>query len=277
MRSPRAAGKAWRLSAAALAIAWSVFPIAMVVLSSFKSQRDIFAIPPQLVFEPSLENYRRLLKEWPAFLPDMANSLVVTIGATLLTVVASTLAGYVYARFRGRALALSAFFMVLVRMLPPIVVTLPLFPLFSWLHLTDTHLVLVLMYAAFFVSLSTWIMRAFIDQVPRELEEAAVVDGAGLLQVLRMVVLPLVVNGVIAASLFVIVYAWNEFIFALIFTTRIARTAPLVMSEMLSTTDGVDWGVLFAAATVQLAPILAFILAAQRYVIAGLTAGAVKG
>jgi len=277
MPRPGPLGRTLRLSAAATAVAWSVFPIAMVVLSSFKPQREIFAIPPSLIFAPSLDNYRRLLAEWPAFLPNMLNSLVVTAGATLLTVVLSTLAGYVYARFRGRALALSAFFMVVVRMLPPIVVTLPLFPLFSWLRLSDTHLVLVLLYAAFFVSLSTWIMRAFIDQVPRELEEAAVVDGAGLAQVLRMVVLPLVLNGVIAASLFVIVYAWNEFIFALIFTTRVARTAPLVMSEMLSTTDGVDWGVLFAAATVQLAPILAFILAAQRYVIAGLTAGAVKG
>jgi multiple sugar transport system permease protein len=277
MRSPGPLGRAWRLSAAALAVAWSVFPIAMVVLSSFKPQREIFGIPPTLVFAPSLDNYRRLFAEWPAFLPNMLNSLIVTIGATLVTVLFSTLAGYVYARFRGRVLALSAFFMVVVRMLPPIVVTLPLFPLFSWLHLSDTHLVLVLLYAAFFVSLSTWIMRAFVDQVPRELEEAAVVDGAGLLQVLRMVVLPLVLNGIVAASLFVIVYAWNEFIFALVFTTRVARTAPLVMSEMLSTTDGVDWGVLFAAATLQLAPILAFILAAQRYVIAGLTAGAVKG
>jgi len=277
MHRPGPVGRTLRLSAAGAAILWSVFPIAMVVLSSFKAQRDIFAIPPNLVFAPTLDNYRRLLSEWPAFFPNMLNSLIVTVGATLLTVVLSTLAGYVYARFRGRALALSAFFMVVVRMLPPIVVTLPLFPLFSWMHLSDTHLVLILLYAAFFVSLSTWIMRAFIDQVPRELEEAAVVDGAGLLQVLRMVVLPLVLNGVIAASLFVIVYAWNEFIFALVFTTRIARTTPLVMSEMLSTTDGVDWGVLFAAASIQVAPILAFILAAQRYVIAGLTAGAVKG
>lgn len=277
MRRPGPLGRALRLSGAAAAIAWSVFPIAMVVLSSFKPQREIFAIPPQLVFAPTLDNYRRLVTEWPAFFPNMLNSLIVTTGATLLTVLCATLAGYVYARFRGRILALSAFFMVLVRMLPPIVVTLPLFPFFSWLRVNDTHFVLIVLYAAFFVSLATWIMRAFIDQVPRELEEAALVDGAGLFQVLRMVVLPLVVNGVIAASLFVIVFAWNEFIFALVFTTRIARTTPLVMSEMLSTTDGVDWGVLFAAATVQLAPILAFILAAQRYVIAGLTAGAVKG
>jgi multiple sugar transport system permease protein len=273
----RATDRTLRLTAALLAIAWSLFPIAMVVLSSFKPQREIFAIPPTLRFDPTLDNYQRLLADWPAFLPNMLNSLIVTVGATLLTVFAATLAGYVYARFRSRALALSAFFMVVVRMLPPIVVTLPLFPLFSWLRLNDTHIVLVVLYAAFFVSLSTWIMRAFVDQVPRELEEAAVADGASLAQVLRLVVLPLVLNGVVAASLFVIVYAWNEFIFALVFTTRIARTTPLVMSEMLSTTDGVDWGVLFAAATLQLLPVLAFILAAQRYVIAGLTAGAVKG
>jgi multiple sugar transport system permease protein len=273
----RATDRTLRVATALLAIAWSVFPIAMVVLSSFKPQREIFAIPPSLRFDPTLDNYARLLAEWPAFLPNMLNSLIVTVGATLLTVFAATLAGYVYARFRSRALALSAFFMVVVRMLPPIVVTLPLFPLFSWARLNDTHLVLVLLYAAFFVSLSTWIMRAFVDQVPRELEEAAVADGASLAQVLRLVVLPLVLNGVVAAALFVIVYAWNEFVFALVFTTRIARTTPLVMSEMLSTTDGVDWGVLFAAATLQLLPVLAFILAAQRYVIAGLTAGAVKG
>jgi multiple sugar transport system permease protein len=277
MRRPGLVERGLRLSAAAMAIIWSVFPIAMVVLSSFKAQREIFAIPPSLLFQPTLDNYRRLLEEWPAFFPNMLNSLIVTVGATLLTVVVSTLAGWVYARGRSRLLSLSAFFMVVVRMLPPIVVTLPLFPLFSWAQVNDTHLVLMVLYATFFVSLSTWIMRAFVDQVPRELEEAAFVDGAGILQVLRMVVLPLVINGVIAAALFVIVYAWNEFIFALVFTTRVARTTPLVMSEMLSTTDGVDWGVLFAAATLQLAPILGFILAAQRYVIAGLTAGAVKG
>ncbi len=277
MRRPRAGERALRLSAAALAVVWSVFPIALVVMSSFRPQRDIFAIPPTLIFSPTLDNYERLLREWPAFLPNMLNSVIITAGATIVTVSFSTLAGYVYARFSGKTLALSAFFMVVVRMLPPIVVTLPLFPLFSWLGVNDTHLVLILLYAAFFVSLATWIMRAFIAQVPRELEEAAWVDGANLAQILRHVVLPLVLNGLVAASLFVVVYAWNEFIFALVFTTRTARTTPLVMSEMLSTIDGVDWGVLFAAATLQLVPVLLFVLAAQKYIIAGLTAGAVKG
>ena len=277
MVRPRALGRAWRLSAAALAVGWSIFPIALVVLSSLRPQRDIFRIPPSFIFTPTFDNYRRLLAEWPAFLPDMLNSLIITAGAVLVTVLFATLAGYAYARHAGKWLAASAFFMVLVRMIPPIVVTLPLFPLFSLLHLNDTHLVLVLLYSAFFVSLATWIMRAFIDQVPRELEEAARVDGAHLFHIFRHVILPLVTSGMLAAGLFVAVYAWNEFVFALVFTTRNARTTPMVMSEMLSTTDGVDWGVLFAAATLQLAPVLASVLAAQRYVIAGLTAGAVKG
>jgi multiple sugar transport system permease protein len=277
MRRPGALGRAARLAAALLAVCWSVFPIALVVLSSFRPQRDIFAIPPTLIFSPTFNNYARLLEQWPAFLPNMLNSFLITAGATLVCVGFATLAGYVYARFQSRLLAVSAFLMVALRMLPPIVVTLPLFPLFSALGVNDTHIVLVLLYAAFFVSLCTWIMRAFIDQVPRELEEAAVVDGARLWQILRHVILPLVLNGLIAAALFVVVYAWNEFVFALVFTTRNARTTPLVMSEMLSTIDGVDWGVLFAAATIQLAPVLLFVLAAQRYVIAGLTAGAVKG
>jgi multiple sugar transport system permease protein len=120
-------------------------------------------------------------------------------------------------------------------------------------------------------------LRAFIDQIPRELEEAAVIDGAGLRQILLRVVLPLVGNGLVAASIFVVVFAWNEYFFALIFTTREARTTPLIIAEILSTVEGVDWGILFAAATVQLAPILVFVIAVQRYVVAGLTASAVKG
>lgn len=113
--------------------------------------------------------------------------------------------------------------------------------------------------------------------VPHELEEAAVVDGAHLFQIPRHVILPLVPNGLIAPALFVVVHAWNELVFALVFTTRNARTTPLLMSEMPSTIDGVDWGVLFAAATIRLLPVPLFVLAAQRYVTAGLMAGAVKG
>ena len=114
-----------------------------------------------------------------------------------------------------------------------IVITLPLFPVVNALKLNDTHAILILLYAAFFVSLSTWIVKAGIDQLPRELEEAARVDGATLPQLLRLVVLPLIAPTLVAASVFVLVFAWNEFLFAFIFTTTKAKTAPLILSEMM--------------------------------------------
>jgi multiple sugar transport system permease protein len=276
MRSSLAA-RTVRALLATLAVAWSVFPILLVVLSSFKEGHRIFETPPSFVFSSTLEHYVRLWEKWPDFFSNMLNSLIVTVGATLLTVATATLGGYVHARYRSRLLTGTAFMMILVRMLPPIVVTLPLFPAVNWLRIHDTHLLLVVIYATFFVSLATWIMKAFIERIPRELEEAAFVDGAGLRQILLRVILPLSANGVFAASVFVLVYSWNEYFFALIFTTRSAKTAPLVISEILSTVEGVDWGLLFAAATLQLLPIVVFVVAAQRYVVAGLAAGSVKG
>lgn len=256
---------------------WSGAPIALLVISSLKPPRDIFSFPPTIIFAPTLDNYRALAARWPGFFDAMWNSLIITVGATIVTVITTTMAGYVYARVRTRASAASSFFMILIRMIPPIVITLPLFPLVNILRLSDTHIVLIILYATFFVSLNTWIMKAFIDQIPLELEEAATADGATLWQVLRHIILPLSAQGMIAASTFVLIFSWNEFLFAFIFTTSNAKTAPIVISEMVGAIDGVDWGILFAAATVQLVPVLVFVIAVQKYVIAGLTAGSLKG
>jgi multiple sugar transport system permease protein len=272
----RAGRRAIRAALIAAAVLWSAFPIALVVLSSFKPPSEIFAVPPSFVFEPTLDNYVVLWREHAAFFRALASSLVVTLGTTLVVIAASTLAGYVYARYRSRFLSSTAFGLLAARMLPPIIITVPLFPALNALRLNDTHTLLVLLYAAFYVSLGTWIMRAFVAKLPVELEEAAAVDGAGLASILWRVVLPLVVPGVIAVAIFVVVFAWNEYVFALIFTTRNARTAPVIIGEMLGTVEGVQWGAIFAAATVQLVPVLALVVALQRYLVAGLTAGAVK-
>jgi len=269
--------RALRYLALVLVLLWSGFPILLVVLSSFKPPREILAVPPTFLFEPTLANYAALVQRWPAFFDALGNSLVITTGATLLTVITTTLAGYVYSRLRSRVLAVSAFWMIVIRMVPPIVITLPLFPVVNMLRLNDTHLLLILLYATFFVSLNTWIMKAFIDQIPAELEEAAIIDGARLHQILRHVILPLAAQGMIAASTFVLIFSWNEFLFAFIFTTTEAKTAPLVISEMIGAIDGVEWGALFAAATLQLLPILVFVIAVQKFVIAGMTAGSLKG
>jgi multiple sugar transport system permease protein len=271
------AGRALRAAGILLFLLWSVGPVLFVVLASFKTQIDIFEYPPRLLFRPTLENYVSLWRNWPAFFHTMGNSLVIAVGATLLCGGASFLAGYAYSRFAGRLLALSALYMIAVRLLPPIVVTLPLFPAVDWLGLSDTHAVLILLYAAFWVSLFTMIMKTAIDEVPRELDEAAEVDGAGRLQTLIRVILPLSVQGVLAGSIFVFVFAWNEFLFALIFTTENAKTTPLVISEVMDAIYGTDWGVLFAGVTVQILPVVLLVALAQRLLVSGLTAGSVKG
>ena len=120
-------------------------------------------------------------------------------------------------------------------------------------------------------------MRTFIEQIPRELDEAASIDGAGRLTILWQVIVPLAAPGILAVSVFVAVYAWNEFLFAFVFTATRAKTAPLVISEMIGSIDGVDYGILFAASTVQLVPVLLFVIFMNRHLVAGLTAGATKG
>ena len=276
VRRPSPLERTVRALLVALALVWSGLPILLVVLSSFKEAKQIFEVPPSLIFVPTLDNYALLWREKPEFLRALGNSLAIAVGTLAVTLAASTLAGYVYARLRSRFLDVSAFGMLAARMLPPIIITVPLFPALNALRLNDTHLLLILLYAAFYVSLGTWIMRAFVAQIPLELEEAAAVDGAGIGTILVRIVLPLVVPGLIAVGLFVVVFAWNEYVFAMIFTTRNARTAPVVIGEMLGTVEGVQWGVIFAAATVQLVPVLALVIALQRFLVAGLTAGAVK-
>lgn len=256
---------------------WSLAPIAFVVVSSLKPPGEIFAYPPTLLFTPTLQNYIGLWQEFGEFFKTLGNSLIVSIGATVFTTAVGFMAGYVYSRYSGRLIAASALYMIAIRLLPPIVVTLPLFPVVSWLRLSDTHIVLILLYSAFWVSLVTVILKTFIDEIPRELDEAAEIDGASQWQILMRIILPLTSQGLAAGAIFVFIFAWNEFLFALIFTTTQAKTAPLVLSEVMDAIYGTSWGVLFAGVTVQLLPVLLLVVLANRLIVAGLTAGSVKG
>jgi multiple sugar transport system permease protein len=258
------------------ALAWAVFPIAFLVLSSLKMPRDIFASPPRILVVPTLVNYHNLFGEHPELLTAFINSGVITALATLVALAVSFPAGYVFSRYQSKLLRWTAFFTVAIRMLPPIIITIPLFPLFHALGLFDLHATVAILYAAFFASLLTWIMKAFIDTVPREIEEAAVIDGATKFQVLTKIVLPLSKLGIFTGSVFVIIFSWNEFLFALLFTGTNSRTAPIVLSELLGGAYGAEWGMVFAASVVQLIPILLFTWATSGLLQRGLTLGAVK-
>lgn len=261
----------------ALIVVWSAFPILYIVISSFKQQREIFKFPPDLIFTPTLEHYTALATRWTGFFPTMLNSLIIAVGATALACVVSVLSGFVYSRFQSRFLAGSVLYLIAIRLLPPIVVTLPLFPVVDALRLSDTHIVLIVLYATFWVSLCTMIMKTFIDKIPRTLDEAAIIDGANTMQTLVRVILPLALQGLAACAIFVFVFSWNEYLFALIFTTQHAKTAPLIIAEVMDAVSGTNWGVLFAGVTVQLVPVTVLVMLAQRFLIAGLTAGSVKG
>ncbi|HUH39638.1 MAG TPA: carbohydrate ABC transporter permease [Castellaniella sp.] len=260
-----------------LIIIWSAVPILFIVVSSIMPAQLVFRFPPTLMFTPTLEHYFTLWRQWEGFFPALSNSLIVAAAATLFSALVSFLAGYAYSRYASRWLASTALYLIAIRMLPPIVVTLPLFPLADYLGMNDTHLVLIVLYSAFWVSLFTMIMKTFIDEVPDELDEAALMDGASRLQTLFRVILPLTLQGMVAGGLFVFVYSWNEFLFALIFVSQKAQTAPLLISQVMGGVDGTEWGVLFAGVTVQFLPVIALVVILQRYLVAGLTAGAVKG
>ncbi len=268
---------AGRMGILAVILLWSGFPILMVILSSFKEPKTIFDYPPKFLFKPTLNNYFDLSREWPEYYSTLFNSLVVTVGAVLLTVFLCFLAGYAYSRFRSRALTLSAFFLLVVRMLPPIVITIPLYPVFSALGLFDKHITLIVLYAVFFLSLGTFLMKAFIDQLPIELDESAFIDGASRLQILRKIIFPLSSHGLMATATFVLIFSWKEYMYALLFTTTKAKTAPLIISEMLSAVVGVSWGPVFAAATLQLIPVLIYVLVVQGVLVEGMLVGSVKG
>jgi multiple sugar transport system permease protein len=277
MRNKRLLICAVKAAALAAILIWSLGPILFMLISSLKPSIDIFATPPHFFFTPTLEHYVSLLTKWGDFFLGLGHSVIVTAGTTILTILASTLAGYAYSRFRGPAMTGSATFLIAIRLIPPIVITLPLFPAVNFLKLNDTLGLLIVLYATFYVSLGSLLMRTFIDQIPRELDEAAMLDGADSFNLLLRVITPLAKPGILAVSVFVIVFAWNEYLFAFIFTSTRAKTAPLVISDMLASFDQIDWGVLFAASTIQLIPILAFVLLMQRHLVAGLSAGAIKG
>src|SRR5580765_1976534 len=164
LRRARAGAVIGKGIAVTLILIWSLVPIAFIVVSAVKPSADIFAVPPRLAFVPTLKHFADLWSQWRGFFTGLLNSAIVTAGATLLAVGASTMAGYAYSRFRSPQMAGTALFLIAARLLPPIVITLPLFPMVNWLRLNDTHLVLIVLYATFFVSLGTLLMRTFIDQ-----------------------------------------------------------------------------------------------------------------
>lgn len=260
----------------ALAVVWTVFPLYYLFLTSVKDRRVLFETPPSLIAQPTLDTYRAIYIE-RGFYTFFANSFIVASGTVVLTLVIASLAafGFTQWRFKGREVV---FFGSLVgRMFAPVTTLVPIYLMLRFVGLLDHELGLILVHSAFSLPLAIIVLRDFFQQVPKDLTESALIDGATSLQVLRRIILPLSANGLVASGLLVFVESWNEFLFALILTSLRAKTAPVVLATLSDTEGQIQWGALSALGVGTVLPTILVMVFLGRFLIRGLTLGAVKG
>lgn len=260
-----------------IAVSWAFFPVIYAIISSFKMPLNIWDYPPRFSGPYySLINYQDLITKWPDYFKNIRNSLIITAGTVGVVIACSILGAYAFSRFTHGLVRMSALFIIAIRMVPPMVISIPLFPLFNSWGLIDKHITLIILYAAFMVSMTTLLMKTFVDDVPVALEEAAMIDGCSRLQAFLKVTIPLSAPGVVAVIIFTSIFAWNEYLFAFVFAGRRSATAPLILSEFMGAIMGVQWGMLLAATVIHLIPMVVLTWMVQSYLIKGMRFGAIK-
>ena len=282
-------------------------PLVWILLTGFKTPSDSVAYPPKVLSAPSLEGYcnvftirSRQAPEYMSSLPPasgycdkiarergmviagasktpgrLLNSVVIGFGSTFLAVFLGTLAAYAFSRFRVPLKDDLMFFILSTRFMPPIAVAIPIYLMYRELGLTDTHFGMILLYTAVNVSLAVWLLKGFIDEIPREYEEAALVDGYTRLQAFVKTVLPQAATGIAATAVFCLIFAWNEYAFAVLLTSGVAQTMPPFIPFIIGE-GGQDWPAVAAATTLFVVPILAFTVMLRKHLLRGITFGAVR-
>ena len=260
----------------AAALLWTLFPLYYLFLTSVKSGKTIMEYPPRLLVWPDFGIYQHILiKEH--FYRFFVNSFIISSGATLLALAIGGTAAFAFSHwsFRGKE---PLFLVSMVgRMFPPITTLIPIYLAVKLLNLVDTHLALIMVYASFQVPLILLILRDFFNQVPREITECAYIDGCSSWMVFYRIVIPLAKNRIMAAGILCFVEAWNEFIFALVLTSFNAKTAPVVLATFVENEGSLQWGALAALGVWTVMPTLLFMLFLKKFLIRGLTMGALKG
>jgi multiple sugar transport system permease protein len=285
----------------------TLIPLLWILATSFKSPPDSISYPPKVFFEPTLEGYvnlftnrsrqtkdyieslgpattwydkivrkRNMVITGPSkFFDRYMNSIIIGFGSTFLAVFLGTLAAYGFSRFKVPMKDDLLFFILSTRMMPPIAVAIPIYLMYRTIGLSDTALGMILLYTAVNVSLSVWLLKGFMDEIPREYEEAAVVDGYTRLQAFWKVVLPQARAGIAATAIFCLIFAWNEYAFALLLTSGSAQTAPPFIPIIIGE-GGLDWPAVAAGTTLFLLPIVIFTIFLRNQLLRGITFGAVR-
>src|SRR5262245_16321594 len=249
-------------------------PALFIVQMSFKTGLEAFQMPPTLSFHVTLENYVDVLQG--KFVRSLTNSAVTATTATILALVLGVPAAYALSRTRFRGARLVSLWTLSTRMAPAIAFGIPFFLIYKDLGLIDTRLGLVIIYLTFNLSLVIWMMRAFFDGLPQSLEEAAYIDGAGVVGAFSAIALPLSAPGLATTAVFTFLLSWNDFFYSLLLTRSEAITAPVAIVNFMNY-ESWEWGKVAAAATMIMFPVVALSVVVRKYIVRGLTAGAVKG
>jgi multiple sugar transport system permease protein len=287
--------------------ALSMVPLLWIFLTALKSPSDAIAYPPKVIFRPTMDGscslFTTLSRQTPEYLaalpppagicdqvardrnmvvagpsnfvPRFLNSLLIAFGSTALAVLLGVMSAYAFSRFRVPGKDDLLFFILSTRMMPPIAVAIPIYLMYRALGLSDTRVGMILLYTAINVSLAVWLLKGFIDEIPREYEEAALVDGYTRLQAFRKVVLPQAATGIVATAIFCLIFSWNEYAFAVLLTSGQAQTMPPFIPFIIGE-GGQDWPAVAAATTLFLVPILVFTVLLRKNLLRGVTFGAVR-
>lgn len=251
------------------------FPVFWMFSSAFKTDAVSSTYPPIFLFNPSIENFAHLFQEADAGKALLNSFFIVTL-ATLFAMTAGTMAAYALARFDIKGKNALALEILSIRMLPPIVSVIPLFMIARWLGIFDTPWLLIAVYTLTGLPFVVWIMRVFIQDIPQSVEEAAMIDGCGRIEAFYRVTLPLLLPGLAATMVIVFMFAWNEFLLASLLTSSSAKTLPVIAANAIKP-KAIAFGLACAAGVIMSLPVIVLVLMMQKYLVQGLTLGAVKG
>ncbi len=258
-----------------LVAAVCVIPLAWIVLTAFMSRQTAQAVPPQWIFTPTLDAFRTLIGEY-GLLRNLRNSLVVAVGSTFFSVTIGMFCAYALARYRFAGKDDVSFWILTNRMMPAVAVILPVFLIFQTLALLDSFAGLIALYTAMQLPFVVWMLKGYFEDIPRELEEIALVDGDTWFGAFRRVVLPVMAPAITATAIFVLILSWNEYAFALFLTGTQTKTLPVSVVTFAVQTAAASWDILGAACLIISMPILLFVVAVQKQFVKGLSMGMVK-
>jgi multiple sugar transport system permease protein len=251
-----------------------VFPFYWLVTTAFKNRVDAFRMPPKWFFIPILDNFAKVLTTGE-FMSSYCHSLIIAVTSTVVSLIIAFPMAYALSRFRIKNKTGILLWILSTKMAPPIMVAIPFYMIYRFLHLQDTYVGMILIYLIFNLAFAVWMLRGFIDGIPKDLEEAARIDGLARLSTIFHIILPLTKGGLSATAILSFITSWNEFFIALILTSFRTKTAPVAITSFISF-EGIRWGEIAAAGVLITLPVIIMGISVRKYLISGLTMGAIK-